>query len=87
MAFIDETTTIKEIAVFACTTFPTIWDSHHARYGDDTSTSTRKVRIAGSATSKYTTETWKSPVGGRGILDGVNVMWGDCSLSVMKFNL
>ena len=87
MAFIDETTTIKEVGVFTCTTFPTIWDVRHAKYGDDGESQTRLVRIPPSGPNEYTTETWKSPVNGRGILNGVEVMWGDCSLSVMKFNL
>ena len=87
MLFIDETTTIKEVAVFTCTTFPTIWDRRHAKYGDEYTTAARQVRVPPSGPTKYVVADWASPVYGRGILDGVEVMWGDCSLSLIKFNL
>jgi hypothetical protein len=93
MLTIEDTTTINEVAVFTSTTFPSIWDDRHAKYGRDTSISTRKEYYADVATDGtetwdhyYTTKTWASPRYGRGILDGVRVVWGDCKLSVLKLN-
>ena len=79
MVFIDDTVSITEVAVFTCTTFPSVWDQRHTAFGADSSSDARKEL------GETVHETWKSPVYGRGILSGAQVMWGDCSLSAIKF--
>ena len=74
--------TIKEVAVFASTTFPSDWDYRVATYGSDSLGDGRDHPISGD----FVEDAWASPAFGRGILKGVEVCWGNCSLSALKLN-
>ena len=77
---------ITEVAVFASTTFPDIWSDDTALYGDNYSSEARKKWSAAASAGLPVHDIWASPVFGRGILKGVEVCWGNCSLSAIKLN-
>ena len=82
MLVLDGDIAITEVAVFACTTFPSDWDYRAALYGSDAIGDGRDHPVSGD----FVQDAWVSPAYGRGILKGVEVCWGNCSLSALKLN-
>ena len=86
MLTIESTTPITEVAVFVSTTFPDVWSDDTAVYGDSmTPSGSRTTNIAGGV-PLVVEDQWISPALGRGILEGVEVSWGNCSLSALKLH-
>jgi hypothetical protein len=79
LALKGETIPITEVAVFVSTTFPDIWSAETAVFGSSEYASEARIISDGACEDQ-----WAAPTFGRGILKGVEVSWGNCSLSALK---
>ena len=84
MLAISVPTDITEVAVFGATTFPSDWDYREATWPEGDRMIKDWYGPGDHYTDRYAEYDWRSPVGGRPILDGVECHIGRCRLTAIK---